>query len=141
MMKNLALTIVFFLSVIYTFSVLMEYNASRFDHECQSRREDFQQLELNGIVFSKYLDEQNHLLATVRVNSQIVKLSWNYAQLYDHVEAGDSLYKLKGRETVIVVRGEMKRQINLAVNCEKFKRPFSWRNTFRNFTNFFPWFD
>lgn len=135
-MKKLALAIVFLLSVIYTFSVLMEYNDSRFDRECQSRREDFKQLELNGIVFSKYLDEQNHLLTTVRVNSQIVKLSWKYAQLYDRVEEGDSLYKLKGQETVIVVRGEMKRQINLSVNCEQFKRPFSWRNTFRNFTYF-----
>ncbi|MBD2535626.1 hypothetical protein H6G97_42125 [Nostoc flagelliforme FACHB-838] len=137
MPKKLISSIATISLIVYSFAVLMEYNASRFDHECFALKEDFRQLELHGIVTAKYLDEKNHLKPTVRLESKLVQLRWKYGQLYDQIEEGDSIFKMRGEEMVVSVRNDSTYLIDLAVDCKEFKRPFSWKNTFKNFALFF----
>jgi hypothetical protein len=136
MAKRFIISIIVISMSIYGMAIFMEYKASRFDQECVSMREEFMQFEFNGIVNSKFLDEQNHLIPTIQIGSSHFRLSWKYAELYDSIKVGDSLYKVSGQEVVLSVRETSISSINLKVDCEKYRRPFTWRNTIENL-NFF----
>jgi hypothetical protein len=136
--KSFILSVLIVLVILYSFSIFMEYRYSRYDRICNSMRQEFRQTEFAGRVKSKYLDEKNHLIPTIQVGNSSFKFFWKYMDLYDRVKVGDSLIKENGNEFIILITESGMEKIELRVNCNDFKREFSWKNTLNFLYYFFP---
>jgi len=119
------------------FSIIIEYQEANFDSQCDDTRKRFVAYEFAGIVETKYLDENNHLLPTLSINNSEFRLEWKYRDIFNLINEGDSLVKSSGCIPIIRYRNGIREEIIFEVNCESYKRPFSWRNVFSIFHLFF----
>jgi len=93
-----------------------------YNHESPStvRNKKFQQdilVSLNGLLIDKYIDFENHEYKTCMIKQNIgtltVLLNFDQSGLFNYLQVGDSVFKIRGDSLVIVKRGNDKKQFYL----------------------------
>ncbi len=104
--------------IIAAIALLIYINDDKFNHSLACEKlEEFKKGDIMDSVGSKYLDEFNHNSRTIKLNNQTIVLGVDTSSFFDHLTRGDKVFKRKGTDTVVVIRGRSQKAFKLYFGC------------------------
>lgn len=91
------------------------------NNACNSTRESIMDLEIKGVVLTKYLDEKSHMHETINVENNGVTLKViipnEYSGLYQFIQKGDSIFKEENSLHCKVKRAQKDKDFFIDFRC------------------------
>lgn len=111
-------------SIVFAILLVILYLTSRDSLNsslaCQELRY-FKKTEFRGVVVEKYIDQKNHRAETIRVKRGTSIFNFvlpvDSSSIYEYVKSGDSLEKVKGKDTVDVYRKDSINKFKIWFSC------------------------
>lgn len=111
-------------SIVFAILLIIFYLTSRDSLNsslaCQDLRY-FKKTEFRGVVVEKYMDQKNHRAETIRIKRTSDTFNFvlpvDSSSIYEYVESGDSLVKMKDKENVDVYRKDLIKRFKIYFGC------------------------
>lgn len=104
--------------ILVAVALLIYFNDDKFSHSLACEKlEEFKEEDIKGSVESKYFDELNHNSKTIKLNNQTIVLGVDTSSFFNYLTVGDEVVKRKGKDTIVVIRGESQKSFKLYFGC------------------------